>query len=114
MDQFIEYLTEEGKNLAARLGKTSLDKKVEKAIKQELMAKFYKELEEWLQTTKDSPGNLSNNEERYNECRAISMNAFNFLAVKSDCFLGLTGDNVNGKDWAFKILANVIDFGEKN
>ena len=78
------------------------------------MAKFYKELEEWLQTTKDSPGNLSNNEERYNECRAISMNAFNFLAVKSDCFLGLTGDNVNGKDWAFKILANVIDFGEKN
>ena len=42
------------------------------------------------------------------------MNAFNFLAVKSDCYLGLSGENANGKDWAMKILANVIEFGEKN
>ena len=78
------------------------------------MAKFYKELEEWLQTAKVSPGNPSSSEERYQECRTVAMNAFNFLAVKSDCYLGLSGENANGKDWAMKILANVIEFGEKN
>lgn len=78
------------------------------------MAKFYKELDEWLQISKVSPGNPSNTDERYQECRSVAMNAFNFLAVKSDCYLGLTGENANGKDWAIKILANVIDFGEKN
>ena len=100
--------------MAARLGKSSLDKKVEKATKQDLMAKFFKEFEEWQQATKDSPGSSSNTPERYQECRCVAMSALNFLAVKSDCYLGLTGESANGKDWAIKILANVIEFGEKN
>jgi hypothetical protein len=38
---FVEVLSEEVKNLAARLGKTgTLDKKVEKLIKSDLLAQF--------------------------------------------------------------------------
>jgi hypothetical protein len=38
---FVEVLSEEVKNLAARLGKTgTLDKKVEKQIKSDLLAQF--------------------------------------------------------------------------
>ena len=48
LEQFVAFLSEEAKNLAVRLGKQGLDKKVEKAIKIELMALFRKDLDEWL------------------------------------------------------------------
>ena len=43
----------------------------------------------------------------------MSMNAFNFLAVKDGCYMGLQGDMVNGKEWAMRIMGNVINFGER-
>lgn len=77
------------------------------------MAKFFKEYEEWQQATKDSPGCPTNAPERYQECRSVAMSALNFFAVKSDCYLGLAGESADGKDWAIKILVNVVEFGEK-
>jgi len=51
------YIGENAKNLACRLGKQgSLDKKVERALKLELMAQEKTPLDEWLQMVTVSPG----------------------------------------------------------
>jgi hypothetical protein len=60
LDQFMGYLAENAKNLACRLGKQgALDKKVERSLKQELMALEKGPLDEWLQLVTVSPGNPS-------------------------------------------------------
>ena len=107
------YLSDEAKNLAVRLGKQGLDKKVEKAMKQDMLVLFRRDLDEWMQTTSVSPGTPSADEAVYQECRLMSMNAFNFLAVKEGCYLGLHGDAASGKEWAMRIMGNVINFGER-
>ena len=53
-------------------------------------------------------------EPRAHRCvRWVDNNAFNFLAVKDGCYMGLQGDMVNGKEWAMRIMGNVINFGER-
>ena len=41
------------------------------------------------------------------------MCTFNFMAVKEGCYMGLHGEAVNGKEWAIRIMGNIITFGEK-
>lgn len=49
IEAFLNYLSENAKNLACRLGKHgTLDKKVEKTIKQELTGAERVPLDEWL------------------------------------------------------------------
>lgn len=74
------YLGENAKNLAVRLGKqSSLDKKVERALKQELMAQEKQPLEEWLQLVDVSPGIPSAG--NLEECERMTLHALNFLAL---------------------------------
>ena len=86
---------------------------MEKSMKYELMALFRKDLDEWMKTTSVSPGAPSADEAVYQECRVMSMCTFNFMAVKEGCYMGLHGEAVNGKEWAIRIMGNIITFGEK-
>ena len=63
--------------------------------------------------TKVDPGEPSTEEAVYLECRTMSMSAFNFLAVRQGCYMGLNGEAANGKEWAMRIIWNVVNFGEK-
>ena len=65
----MEYLSENAKNLACRLGKQgNLDKKVERATKLELMALERGPLDDWLQTIATSPGIPSRDPAVITEC----------------------------------------------
>ena len=41
------------------------------------------------------------------------MNAFNYLAVRQGCYMGLNGEAANGKEWSMRIMSSIINFGEK-
>ena len=43
----------------------------------------------------------------------MSMNAFNYLAVRQGCYMGLNGEAANGKEWSMRIMSSIINFGEK-
>jgi len=107
------YLGENAKNLACRLGKQgALDKKVERSFKLELMALERTPLDEWLQLVSVSPGNPSRDPSTIQECREMAMHAFNLKALQQLRFLGLTDPQVNTKEWAVRLMANQVDFGE--
>lgn len=85
-------MSEELKNLGFRLGKTGpLDKKVERSIKTDLLAKFKTAADEAIkaQSTYES-----------------LLNTVYYLSVLQGCFTGLSAEN---EDWALKIQANLLD-----
>ena len=83
MEGFVGYLGENAKNLACRLGKQgSLDKKVERSFKLELMAQEKSVVDDWLQLIKVSPGIPSRDPQVIAECQRMTMHALNFKALQ--------------------------------
>ena len=74
-EAFLGYLGENTKNIACHLGKPGqLDKKVERALKQEIMATERVPIDEWL--TKAEPS------QTVAICRSMTMHTINFLALQ--------------------------------
>jgi len=112
IEAFLGYVAENAKNLAIRLGKQgTLDKKVEKSLKQDLLAQEKSLLDEWLQLVSVSPGIPSRDPAVLNECRIVTMRAFSLLALQQIRYLGLSDPQTSNKEWAIRIMANVLDFG---
>jgi len=64
------YLSENAKNLACRLGKQgAIDKKVERSLKQELLAQEKSPLNDWIQTGALSLGVPTRDPAVLNECQ---------------------------------------------
>jgi len=104
----MDYLGEEAKNLGARLGKTGvLDKKIERGIRNELMAKFKTEVDTWVESTSDNSPT---------DCRKAVYHLLNYLSVRQDCYLGFSADesveSVVGWEWTIRLMTNVAQVGE--
>ena len=43
----------------------------------------------------------------------MSMRALNLMALKRIRFMGLTDRSIGSKDWAIRIMVNVVDMGDR-
>jgi hypothetical protein len=43
----------------------------------------------------------------------MSMRALNLMALKQIRFMGLTDRSIGSKDWAIRIMVNVVDMGDR-
>lgn len=85
LDKFMEYLGEETKNLAARLGKQgAIDKKVERQIRLDLIERCRQMHDDFIQESKKSA--------RLPAVRSAFANALNLQSLRQGCYLGFGGD----------------------
>jgi hypothetical protein len=97
LDAFMTNLSEETKNLAARLGKVgAIDKKVERAIKTELMERAQLAVETF---TKSKDLSVIS-------CRNAFNESLNLLLLRNNCYLGFNDEN--SEEWSVRIRVNVL------
>ena len=102
LDKFVDYLGEETKNLAARLGKQGpIDKKVERQIRLDLTERCRQLHEDFLRESKSST--------KLKSSRTAFANALDLQTLRQNCYLGLNGE---AEEWAVRIRVNVLSILE--